>query len=355
MIGKLLDRYIAKIILSAIGLVTLLLAGLQLFILFVSQVDAIGKANFDVFEAGLFVFLQMPYQVYLFFPMASLLGSLIGLGIMANHHELVVIRAAGMSIWQVSFAVIKAAVVVIMLVTIIGETLVPKLSHFANNKKLQAMSKGHILRTTNGTWLRFQNNFINVGTILADDSLHQINQFQFDNEHHLRFTRHIDRAQFIDNHWHAYQVVESQLADKITTCHRDQMIWDIPLTVGLLSAGRSEPDEMTLSELSDFLGAEKYFNRNKFNYQLAFWQRITQPITTLVMMILAIPFIFGPLRSSTMGYKLLIGATVGFGFNILNRFFGPISQVMQWPVEIAAFAPTSLCIILGIYLMRRAK
>ena len=71
------------------------------------------------------------------------------------------------------------------------------------------------------------------------------------------------------------------------------------------------------------------------------------------MMMIAIPFIFGPLRSSTMGSKLLAGAAVGFGFNILNRFFGPLSHVYQWPPFLAAIIPTCIFALLGVYLMRR--
>ena len=97
------------------------------------------------------------------------------------------------------------------------------------------------------------------------------------------------------------------------------------------------------------------YHQSALNYQLAYWQRIIQPFTTVVMMILAIPFIFGPLRSSTMGSKLLAGATVGFGFHIINRFFGPFSQVLQWPPIIAALGPTLLFAGIGIFLMRRVR
>ncbi|WP_040187389.1 LptF/LptG family permease, partial [Legionella pneumophila] len=76
---KILDRYIAKTVLSAIGLVTLMLVGLQIFILFVNQIDDLGRADYGIVQAGVFVLLQMPYQVYLFFPIASLLGCLVGL------------------------------------------------------------------------------------------------------------------------------------------------------------------------------------------------------------------------------------------------------------------------------------
>src|SRR4051794_6091215 len=130
---KLLGRHIAKTLLAAIAVVTLMLAGLEVFILFVNQLNELGKGDYGILQASFFVFLQLPYQVYLFFPMACLLGTLTGLGVLANHRELIVMRAAGMSIGQITLAVFKVALVLILLVTLMGEFLVPKLSGMANN------------------------------------------------------------------------------------------------------------------------------------------------------------------------------------------------------------------------------
>ena len=133
------------------------------------------------------------------------------------------------------------------------------------------------------------------------------------------------------------------------------MIWEIPLKPLMFGMSNNEPNEMTLYELHQYLHAQKITSRGSLNAQLDYWQRIFQPVTTMVMLLLAIPFIFGPLRESTMGSKLLVGATVGFGFHILNRFFGPLSQVLQWPPILAAMGPTVFFALLGAYLMRRAR
>ena len=353
---RLLDRYIAKTVLAAIALVTLMLAGLQIFILFVSQLEAIGKGSYGIWQAALFVLLQMPYQVYLFFPMASLLGCLIGLGIMANHRELVVMRAAGMSIWQVTLAVLKAAVIVIIIVTFTGETLVPKLAHFSNDQKMQALNGGQALRTASGVWLRYQNDFITIGTISPNNILFEVYQFRFDEGHHLRLARKIERIEYNNKRWQAYGVAETTMHDGQTQAQNiAEMVWDVSIKPSILSVSSSEPDELTLQELRQYLHAQKMSQQTALNYQLAYWQRLIQPLTTVVMMLLAIPFIFGPLRSSTMGSKLLSGATVGFGFHIINRFLGPVSQVFQWPPEVAAIAPTVVFALLGLYLMRRVR
>lgn len=353
---KLLDRYIVKTVLASIGLVTLMLAGLQVFILFVNQLDDLGHADYGLLQAAQFVMLQMPYQVYLFFPMASLLGSLIGLGILAGNRELIVMRASGMSIGQITGAVLKAAFFLIVLVTLIGETLVPELSHFANDQRMQAMSGGQALRTARGVWLRDQNDFITIGKVLPDNTLENVYQFRFDASHRMQLSRKIERIEYVNKAWIAHNTAETIISDNQTKA-RDipEMVWDVTVKPSIINVSSSEPDEMTLHELRQYLRVQNRNHQAALTYQLAYWQRIIQPFTTVVMMVLAIPFIFGPLRSSTMGSKLLAGATLGFGFNIINRFCGPVSQVFQWPPVAAALGPTLIFALIGIYLMRRVR
>jgi lipopolysaccharide export system permease protein len=351
---RLLERYIAKVVLADIALVTLMLAGLQIFILFVNQLGDLGKADYGITQAIFYVFLQMPNQVYLFFPLASLLGCLIGLGVMANHRELVVMRAAGISIGQVTMAVLKAAMLVILITTVTGETVVPELVHFANERKMQALSGGQTLRTAEGVWLRQRNDFITIGAILPHNTLVQVSQFRFDAEHHLRLARKIDKIVYLNNQWQAYNIAETTLKDEQTEVRQlAEMVWDVSVQPKILGVSSSEPDEMSLGDLRRFVREQNKNQQSALNYQLTYWQRLCQPLTTVVMMVLAIPFIFGPLRSSTMGAKLVAGATVGFGFHIFNRFFGPISQVFQWPPVLAALGPTCLFALLGLYLMSR--
>ncbi|MBA2657094.1 MAG: LPS export ABC transporter permease LptG [Tatlockia sp.] len=353
---KLLDAYIARTILSSIALVTLVLVGLQIFILFVSQINDLGKADFNFMQVAFFVMLQMPYQVYLFIPLASLLGCLIGLGVLANNRELIIMRAAGMSIGQVSLAVLKAAMIVVFLVTLLGETLVPRLTHYANDRKTQALSSGQALRTPRGLWLREGNDFIVTYIILPGGGLRSVAHFRFDALHKLRIARQIIQVDYVSNQWIARGVRETIINDDHTeTRDIPEMIWDVKVKPKILRVSSSEPDEMNLHQLHQFLRAQKLSHRNAFQYQLSFWQRIIQPLTTIVMMLLAIPFIFGPLRSSTMGSKLLAGATVGFGFYIMNKFFGPVSLILQLPPEIAAIGPTLLFGLLAIFLMTKTR
>ncbi|MCC5792477.1 MAG: LPS export ABC transporter permease LptG [Legionellaceae bacterium] len=353
---RILQKYIGKTVLSAIALVTLMLLGLQVFILFVNQLDDIGKGDFALLPASWYVVMQTPYQVYLFFPMASLLGCLLGLGAMANHRELVVMRAAGVSIAQVTAVVSKVAIILVLGMTLAGETAVPLLARHANDYKMLMISKGQTIRTARGVWLRHQNDFIHIGIVQDNNTLQDVYQYRFNPDHSLRFARFIQTIRYEAHQWQAYQVKQTNFyPDRTSIQSWNTLPWKVAIQPKTLKVSAIEPDEMTLMELHRYIRAQKSSQQNAHRYQLAFWQRVAQPFTTLVMMMLAIPFIFGPLRSSTMGAKFLAGAAVGFGFHIVNRFFGPVSQVFQWSPIFAGIGPTLMFALLGFYLMRRMR
>ncbi len=352
---KIIDAYIAKTVLFSIGLVTLMLSSLQLFILFVGQLESLDKGGYSMTKALSFVMLQMPYEVYLLFPMACLLGCLVGLGGLANHCELVVLRASGMSIGQITRSVFKVAMILVVLVTIMGEFFVPKLLSAANDLKTEALSGGQALRTPRGMWLKQNNDFLMIEGLLPNHGLHRVHQFHFDDEHRLVLTRLIEEAHWEKGVWYAQNIDETSLFNDHTNArHVARETWDVALNPNLLSPVVS-PDEMTLPALFSYWHTRVLNKQPVMQESLVFWQRVIQPLTTMVMMWLAIPFIFGPLRQSTMGSKLLMGALVGFGFYIMNRMLGSMSQVYQWSPEIAAIVPTLLFMLLGLCLMLRAK
>lgn len=353
---KILDRYIGKTVLSSIGLVTLMLVGLQVFILFVNELDDLGRADFGLWQMAVYVLLQMPYQVYLFFPMACLLGCLIGLGLLAGNSELVVVRASGMSIAQIIMAVLKVSLVLIVVVTVLGETLVPKLAYYANERKALALSGGQALRTEQGVWLRQGNDFISIGSVIDKNQLANVYQYRFDDNHQLRLARHIETAHYDGKHWLAEEVAQTKIYDDKTRAeHFKTLPWPVTIVPNLLNLTGNEPDEMNLMQLYRFIKAQRASRQSVANYEIAFWQRLIQPLTTCVMIFIAIPFIFGSLRSSSMGSRLLVGALFGFGFNILNRFFAPLSQVYQIPPLVSAIGPTLLFAILAAFLLKRVR
>jgi lipopolysaccharide export system permease protein len=129
--------------------------------------------------------------------------------------------------------------------------------------------------------------------------------------------------------------------------------WDLKLNSNLLSIGLVDPNEMSLTKLAKF---SHYLEQNGLQaseYQFNFWQRIFQPLASIVMIFLAIPFVLGALSNSTMGWRIVMGILVGFAFFILNAMLGQLCIVYQIPPLFAALVPPLLFAIIGILLSRQ--
>lgn len=353
---KLLRRYIIKHVLSAICIVTFALTGLQVFILFVNQLQDIGKGNYDFYHAMMVVGFQLPYQIYTFFPIASLLGVLVGLGLMANNRELVIMRAAGVSVSQIAFVVLEVAFVLMLAITWLGESVIPKFNQLALDVKVLSISGGQTVRTQYGVWIRENNDFLFIGAGQSNGLMTDILQFHFNKQHSLDYVRKIKRLEYINKHWEAFNVEETKFySDKTVAQKIPHLIWGGMMVPSQAYFSNMSPSEMTFKELYQYIVAHRALHQNIDNETLVFWQRLVQPFSTMVMMMLGIPFIFGPLRSSTMGSRLLLGGACGFVFYTFDHFLGPVSQVFQLPSILAATIPTAIFMIIGAVMLTRVR
>jgi len=78
-----------------------------------------------------------------------------------------------------------------------------------------------------------------------------------------------------------------------------------------------------------------------------------QPITVAVMLLVALSFIFGPLRSVSMGARIMMGVATGILFYICNEVMGSMSLVYQLPPVLGAVMPSLIFVSVALYLMQK--
>jgi len=353
---KRLNQYIARAVMSSTALVLFVLLGLEMFIELVKELGDVGTGNYGVLQALVYVLLFIPQDAYQLFPMAALLGGLIGLGRLATTSELIVMRAAGVSKSQITWSVIKVALLMILVITLIGEYVAPAAVKFANQQKAAAVSSGQALHTTHGTWIRDGNNFIHIDMVSANKIVNNITRYQFNDKHQLILASFAKQGVYTQNQWVFTDIDQSQIYfDHVVSKHIAQQIWNISFNPRLLSFGQVEPDQESTQKLYRLIKYRKQSGLQSNEFQYAFWKRVLQPLTTLVMVCLAVSFIFGPLRSVTLGLRVVSGVILGFGFYTLNEFFGPFSMVYQFPPFTAALLPTLLFAVIGGVLLWRGR
>lgn len=353
---KIIDRYLAKTIINATLLIVLMLASLTFFVTIVREVTDLGTGTYGFFGALEYVLLDLPKQVYQLFPMASLLGVVFGLSTLANHNELTVLRASGYSLHEITKSVTRAILFLLVVATLLGELLAPLAESYADTRKALLTSNGQTLTTRVGTWIRDGQNFIYIHTILGNSHLKGISRYQFDNQNHLISASYAKTGTYLHHNWLMQDIVTSHITlKKIETTRSATADWQLTINPKLLRIAQAEAEEMSLPQLYTYIDYLKTNNLNYTNYSLNFWQRIFQPLATVVMVWLAIPFVFGSLRSVTMSLRLIMGIVVGFSFYMLNQLFGPLTMVYQLSPFFAALIPTLLFALAAQKLMKKVS
>ncbi|MDP0450525.1 LPS export ABC transporter permease LptG [Glaesserella parasuis] len=351
-----LERYIGRTILASIMLTLFMLVGLGAIIKFVEEFRSVGRGSYDGLHAAYYTLLTMPRDIETFFPIAALLGSLMGLGGLASRSELVVMQSAGFSRFRIGLAVMKTAIPLMVITMIMGEWGVPQTEQYARNMRSIAQSGDSMLATQGGFWAKDGNDFIYIRQIQDERNLNNILIYQFDNQV-LKSIKQAEKATYSEQGWLLQKVDKSEIHESgITQTRETDQTWKTSITPSKLGIASLRPESLSISGLADYVGFLKDTGQDPKRFEITFWRKVFQPISMAVMMLLAISFIFGPLRSSTMGAKILIGILAGFVFYVANIVFGNLSLVVSWlPVPIGALIPSLLCLSVVWWLLNKKR
>jgi lipopolysaccharide export system permease protein len=113
------------------------------------------------------------------------------------------------------------------------------------------------------------------------------------------------------------------------------------------------PDSLSTLDLYHYIQHLRRNHQDTARYQLAFWNKVLLPVATGVMILLAVPFVFGQMRSGGMGQKVFVGIMIGLVFNALNRGLGYMGLLYGLPTFLAAVLPVAIFLLLALYLLRR--
>lgn len=377
-----IDRYIGSNVLLATAVVLLALGGLDfLFTVFEELGDTEG--TYDAAAALRYVLLTSPRHIYELLPMTALIGALIGLGMLAASNELVALQAAGVARVRIVVAVLKPALLVIGFGLLLGEVIAPPLE--VRGEVGKALASGEqVALSRYGHWERDGSAFMHFNAIEPEGVLYGVSIFVFDAQQRMVRTVNAERAVYLNEGTSAQEGVvqrarvEADTGDEqgealwvlengteLVFTHGPDAVsgvrndfssqgWDLDLTPDLLQVLIVDPDRMAISDLYRYAQRFERQGQDADAYYLAFWKKVLQPVTTLVLVLLAISFIFGPLRQATMGYRVFIAICFGLGFTILQNLVHTMSLVYQFTPLVAVLAPLLLCAALGAYLLRRS-
>jgi lipopolysaccharide export system permease protein len=350
-----LDRYIGTRFALGFLLVLLVLVSLFSFLDLVVQLDDIGKGQFQLLDAFVFVGLTLPRKILDLVPLSALLGSIIGLGMLEDKGELVAMRAAGMSVQRICVAVLAAGGLLMLATGVLAEFIAPPLEQQARTRRLIALSDTGILVTQRGFWARQGLSFIRVGKTVSGGIALDIDVYERDQEGRLRVFIHAREADFRNNRQWLLRGIQKKIIEEqsITTHHLPSLTLDSFLSKEQVNILELPADSLSPSDLHQYIKALRQRGENADQYALALWQKLAVPLATGAMVLLSLPFVFGPPRETTLGRRIVIGTMVGVGFYLANQIIGYLGLLFELNPALTTLAPVAAILWLALWRLRR--
>ena len=352
-----MDRHIGRTVLGTTMMVLIAFLGLMTIFALIDELGG-SRESYGFGEALTYVALTTPRRIYEMLPYMVFLGALIGLGSLASNSEIVVLRAAGVSVWRVFVSVALPAFIVLLLGFLLGEFVAPRGEELAEAHKTRSRQDSEVIVLRGGYWYREANLYMNVDGLDGQGGLIGLRQFWLDDDEKLVRSVSASRAEYVsgaDPHWMLFDVVETVFQDEATNVQRSESVrWDGNVDPRLLGVRvLVEPRKLSVTDLSyqiDYMTRE---GLNAGSYQLAYWGKLMQPLSVLGLALLALCFVLGPLREVGMGVRLSVGVIAGLSFKYLQDLFAPMSYVYDLPPPLAVALPIIFCWAIGLVGLRR--
>ncbi len=355
-----IDRHIRNSVLFSVLVLASLISVVDLVF---AVAEEIGNTTetYTTLNAFSLVMLTTPTRVYELLPFAVLGGALIGLGVLASNNEIIVIQSAGVRTRRIVWAVLKPVIVIMVLNLVVGEYIAPPLEQLGQSNKALQRIGNNASNSLLGTWQKIGNEFVHINAIApGGEQLFGVTRYRVDDRRRVIASSYADSADYLREgergFWRLNNVKETLFeTSHVATNNYLEEEWQVELSPNLLSVLIIVPDRQSISGLYRFA---RYFESEGLDpdeYLLAFWKKLLQPVATLALVVLAISFVFGSLRETTMGVRVFVAIGIGLGYTILQRLLEPVSLLYGFSPLLAVLTPIALALALGLLMLRRVR
>lgn len=351
---SILDRYLARAVTGATLLTLLVLLPLIGFYVLADELESLSEAGQGAGTAFLLMALRLPGYLYQVFPIATLMGALVGLGTLAGHSELVAMRAAGVSVGRIVRAALLGGALLALLALVLGEWVVPVAEQRALELRRAMLSGDVAQQTDDGFWAVDEGAYVNIREIRSGVLLRDISIYELDPEAGTLVATHANEARYVEGGWMLEGIARSTAgAEGVRVERIERARWESMIDPDLLKVVVADPRVLPLWGLYKYIRFMRLNGQDAGAYEVAFWTKALHPALMLSMIFVAIPILLGSARSGGTGRRILIGAVGGIFYYLVSRTLAYLALFFGLSPLLAASAPPLIFCAGAWWLLRR--
>lgn len=344
----LLRAYLARAVLRGVGTVLAVLVAVTSVMEFVAQLNDVGTGDFGLPQALTFIGLRIPRTIFITLPIAALIGALLSLGNLAVHRELIVMRASGVSSWQMFSAVGFAGFLLAVVMVLLGESLAPSLGAYASEMRTRSMHEEIADADPQATWLREGDRIVSLRRQAGDLGYGGgVLLFELGPEHSLKEIARADSAELdADNRWVLSNFARTSFGTGGDAARAQRETTEVEgLNPDLLELSVVREDLLDTPSLVRYIAYLEANGLDAHRYLVAYWSRVASVVSVIVMTVLALPFVFGSLRSAGASARLGVGLIIGLSYYVAGQVLTSGGEVYGLHPLVIAWAPTAVLVL----------
>jgi len=350
------DRYLSRTVLLGVMVALLALVGMAFLLTVLSQLHNIGSGGFTARTAFAYAALTMPQTAYDMLPVATLIGAVFALGSLAAHGELVMLRASGASLLRLARALSWAGVLLAIAAVVLGEFVAPPAKRVAETLRVQKLYSQINAVGPGGVWLRAGQDIVHVLKVDNPTHLADVDVFTLGPKATITEVRHAAEATYAGGGWTLHKVRGVHLdAARVTRIETAEQPWPDFVEPATFRTLVVSPENLSWRGLLDYLGYLRANHMATARYEIAFWHKVSVPVAVWLMVLLALPFALGRMRSTGAGQRLALGVVIGLVYYLVDQTMLEAGQAFHMQPLASACAPTVLLALATLAVMRRVR
>lgn len=354
---KILDIYLWKTLIVSILITWVALVSLDAFFSYLAELSETDPdSSYGSLQALSYIAYMIPRSLYEFFPTATLIGALMGLGQLSASSEFIAMHAAGISIKRIMLSVLKLGLVLAIAIFAFGEWLAPISELKAKSFKIAKQEKS-VAYTQAGIWAKEKDNIVHIDNPWSKDKFSGISIYQIDaNKGKVTQITKAKDAIKVEEKWQLSDVTVKPIhGGNIEIIHHKTLLIDSLVSEKFIDIASVEPEHLSARELTEFIDHQNENDLNTIRLEQAYWQHFSLPLSTLVMLIIAMPFAFGSQRSAGAGQRIFVGILIGIVFILINRAMSSMGIVYGFSPILSTFTPLLMFLGIGLVMLKRIR
>ncbi|HNP36752.1 MAG TPA: LPS export ABC transporter permease LptG [Woeseiaceae bacterium] len=354
--SSILNQYLMRSILAGTAMVLVVLLALVGLFEFIGELDDVQNA-YQTPQAILYAALRLPNLAFEMMPVAVLIGSLLALGALASNSEIIVMRAAGLSVRRLAAMVGLTGFMLLVVTALLGEYIGPPLDFYARDMRNQARHGQGEERLGKSTWVKDGSSYLHLERVSSDFEFGTIYLYRFNDQDALESIAMADNAGIgPDDTWRFENFRETRFKDDgVQVSESNLAVRNFDVNAELLGNAMAKPLSLSLRGL---IGYISYLKRNSLDasqYVSELWYRVSRTFSVLVMPVLALAFVFGSQRQGGAGGRLMIGVVIGLAYYLASETLANSGQVFNFNPALIAWLPLVALLLVTVIALARVR